>query len=123
MNKKAQKGVSLYLTIFIMAALIAVVLGMSTILFKSMKMVGEMQYSVIAFCAADTGIEKVLDSDLSIGENATGTLLEGDAEWEAMVVGPGTEGWGVLCPAEVNNFCIHSRGTYKEVKRAIQISR
>ena len=119
MNKKMQKGVSLYLSIFIMIALMTVVLGMSTILFKSMKMVGEMQDSVIAFCAADTGIEKVLDG----GENANGTLLEGDASWEAIVIGAGTTGWGVLCPADVDNFCIHSRGTYKEVKRAIQISR
>ena len=119
MNKKMQKGVSLYLSIFIMIALMTVVLGMSTILFKSMKMVGEMQDSVIAFCAADTGIEKVLDG----GENANGTLLEGNASWDAIVVATGTTGWGVLCPADVDNFCIHSRGTYKEVKRAIQISR
>ncbi len=119
MNKKMQKGISLYFTIFIMAALMTVVLGMSTILFKSMKMVGEMQDSVIAFCAADTGIEKVLDSELGIGENATGTLLDGGAEWDAAVVATGTEG----CPADVENFCINSRGTYKEVKRAIQISR
>ena len=119
MNKKMQKGVSLYLSIFIMAALTAVVLGMSTILFKSMKMVGEIQYSVIAFCAADTGIEKVLDLDLGIGGNATGTLLGGDAEWDATVVAAGEEG----CPVGVENFCIHSKGTYREVKRAIQISR
>ena len=118
-----QKGVSLYFAIFIMIALITVVLGMSTILFKSMKMVGEMQDSVIAFCASDTGIEKMLDLNLNPGENATGTLLEDNAEWEAIVVATGTTEWGLLCPADVDNFCIYSRGTYKEVKRAIQISR
>ncbi len=119
MNKKMQKGISIYFAIFIMAALITVVLGMSTILLKSMKMVGEMQDSVIAFCAADTGIEKVLDT----GVDASGTLLEGNAEWDAIVVDPGDTSWGLQCPADVDNFCIYSRGTYKEVKRAIQISR
>jgi len=60
---KGQRGVSLYLTIIIMVILLAVVLGLSAILLSQLKMVKEMENSVIAFYAADTGIERILYED------------------------------------------------------------
>lgn len=60
MQKSFQKGVSLYLTIVIMAALLAIVLGLTGILVSQLKMVKGMEDSVIAFFAADTGNERGL---------------------------------------------------------------
>lgn len=54
------KGVSIYLTLMIMFILLAVGLGISTILVSQMKMIKGMGDSVIAFYAADTGIERIL---------------------------------------------------------------
>ena len=49
MSNFSQKGLSLYLAIVIMSILLAIVLGMSTILFYQLKIVGEMGNSVSLF--------------------------------------------------------------------------
>lgn len=55
-----QKGVSLYLALVIMGILLALALGISTILVGQIKITKGMGDSVIAFYAADTGIEREL---------------------------------------------------------------
>ncbi|MBZ9569600.1 hypothetical protein KJA16_01615 [Patescibacteria group bacterium] len=56
----SKKGVSIYLAIMIMFILLAIGLGISVIIVSQMKMIRGMVDSVIAFCAADTGIERIL---------------------------------------------------------------
>src|SRR3989344_7397808 len=58
-----QKGVSLIITFFIMTILLALVLGISTILFNEIKIIGNIGNSVSALYAADAGIEKTLFYD------------------------------------------------------------
>lgn len=118
------KGVSLYLAVLVMIVLLSVILGLSTILLGQIKMIGEMNDSVIAFSAADTGIEAVLylGSDATTSGNYSGSL-DNNASWVAKVINPGDSEGGVECPADIANFCIHSRGTYAGVQRAIQITR
>lgn len=58
--KMREKGVSLYLALMVMFILLAVGLGISLIIVSQMKMIREMGDSVIAFYAADTGIENAL---------------------------------------------------------------
>jgi hypothetical protein len=77
--------------------------------------------SVIAFCAADTGIESVLFEGANASTSAnpyTGSLDNG-ASWTATVVNPGDND----CPVSTTNFCIYSKGVYKNSQRAIRISR
>jgi hypothetical protein len=62
-NKTIEKGVSLYLTILILVILLAISLGISTILSGQLKMIGGIGKSVVAFYAADTGIEEILYND------------------------------------------------------------
>jgi len=106
----------LYLAITIMIILLAIVLGLTTILIGQMAMVREMGYSVIAFYAADAGIEKVLvdraSPDLS-DDYYSGALDE--ATYQVFV----TAGGSGDCTA--SNYCIKSIGTYKEVNRSIEI--
>ncbi len=119
-----QKGLSLYLAIVIMVILLAIVLGAGAILLGQLKVIKGMENSVIAFYAADTGIERVLmdRADPKNGEAALNCTkispcsLDNEAEYyiEAKAGGEGD------CPA-INNFCIRSVGTYGETKRAIEV--
>src|SRR3989344_5111408 len=59
----SQKGVSLIISFFIMTIILAIVLGISTILFNEIKIISDISNSVSSFYAADTGIEKTLYFD------------------------------------------------------------
>ena len=108
MFKNYQKGVSLYLALMIMFILIAIGLGISLIIVSQMKMMKGMGDSVVAFYAADTGIEHSLydkrvkretgeipDTPLG-GASYEVTKIAGEAKWKSV-------------------------GTFKGVKRAIEI--
>lgn len=121
--KDSQQGVSLYLAIMVMTVLLAIVLGVSAILLSQQKMVRGMGYSVMAFYAADTGIERVLyDFEPTYSE----TLDNGATIEVTMVCSPDHPD----CPLELgfivdpncqaSYFCIKSIGEYKETKRAIE---
>ena len=112
---KGQQGISLYLSIMIMVILLAIVLGISGILLGQLKMMKGMENSVIAFYAADTGIERVL-MDRSNPNTETGHYdgSVGDAAYEVKVLPSGSN-----CDAA--NYCISSVGIYKGTQRAIQV--
>jgi len=59
-TKKLQKGVALNIALLISMFVLSLALGMSVIVFSQMRMMGEIGHSVVAFYAADTGIEKAL---------------------------------------------------------------
>lgn len=58
--ENSQKGISLILTFFIMTIILAIVLGVGAILVSEIKIIRAMGNSVVAFYAADSGIEKTL---------------------------------------------------------------
>jgi len=58
-----EKGVSILLTSLIMSVVLAIGLGLSVILIQQTKMMAGIGYSVKAFFAAESGIEKVLFYD------------------------------------------------------------
>jgi len=61
--KNSQKGISLVLTFFIMMIILAITSGIGVILFSEIKIIRGMGNSVVAFYAADSGIEKTLYFD------------------------------------------------------------
>ena len=117
-NIKAQSGIALYLAIVIMTILLAIGLSISTIFLSQIKTTKEMGYSVIAFYAADTGIEKALTqrSDPTPLNNYSATLSNG-ASYTLSV----SSGGSGTCPA-TNSYCIKSIGSYQETRRAIEIT-
>ena len=120
MFKSSKNGVSLYLALMIMTVLLALALGISAILLGQMKVMRGMENSVIAFYAADTGIERTLYEILlgaGIGSSFEETLENGPS-YSAVIIAPG----GNDCPLDVN-YCVKSVGIYKETRRAIRISR
>ncbi len=93
---------------------------MSARLINQIKMAREMGDSVVAFYAADTGIEHVLwemriEGELDLEGVWTIDINGEDATYEVDV----TEAIEEDC--EADNFCIKSVGKYREVKRAIEI--
>lgn len=107
MFKNSQKAVSLYLALIIMFILIAIGLGVSLIIVSQMKMIRGMGDSVVAFYAADTGIER--------------TLYETRAQGSTKVEFSGSLGIADYKATKVGNKW-QSVGTSKGVKRAIEIS-
>ena len=120
------KGISIYLALMVMVILLALALGLAAILFSQMRMIREIGYSVIAFYAADTGIEREAFEGNKPGTKYSGYLdlnkngiKDGeDSFYHIFVLSPGKED----CPEEIN-FCIKSIGSYKGVKRAILVFR
>jgi len=116
-NHKNQKGVSLYLTIVILSVLMAVILTMIGLAISQIKVIHTLSDSIIAFYAADTGIERVLYAIFqegyapSIGEcppSYRGTLENG-ATYEVSV-------------SKKSDSIIFSTGNYKKTKRRIEIT-
>ena len=111
----SKRGTSLYLSLIIVTIMLAMALGLSSIFIGQTKTIKQMGNSVIAFCAADTGIEKALlnrNSPVDIPE----TALPNGVTYQVMVIGGGTGD----CPTE-KNYCIKSVGSFLGTKRAIEI--
>jgi hypothetical protein len=114
----SQKGVSLYLALMIMSVILAVAFGISSIFLGQAGVFKEMGYSVMAFYAADTGIEEILlnrSNPVSFCTKDDPCQLENEATYYLDIRASGDN-----CSALY--FCIKSIGEYKEVKRAIEIS-
>lgn len=119
-----QKGVSLYLTIVILSVLTAALLALITISISQIKIIWTLSDSVVAFYAADTGIEEMLmereSPDLSysgyLDLNENGQQDETEDSFYEVTVSP----TGGSCDAD--NFCVRSTGSYKDTKRTIEIT-
>jgi len=109
---KNKQGVSLYLALLVMAILLSIGLATSAILIGQIRMIKGIGDSVLAFYAADTGIEKVLLNRANPSP-ISGTL-ENKSSYVVIVILPGPD-----CAADYR--CIRSVGTYKETKRAIEV--
>jgi hypothetical protein len=123
MNKeKFQRGATLYFALTILSILMAIVFGVSTIVVTQLGTIKRAGDSVIAFYAADTGIERTLyEASLgaSIGDSFSDDLENGSS-YEAVILAPGSNG---CPPVGVSIYCIKSIGVYNQNRRGIQINR
>ena len=116
--KHSQKGISLIFSIFILTFVLGIALGGASILVQQIKITRDIGYSVIAFYAADSGIEDILmnrESPSSPCTEATPCPLDNGADYYIEIISTGGD-----CPAD--NYCITSIGSYKYTSRAIEIS-
>lgn len=145
----SQRGVSLFLAIMVLSVILAIALGLSSILVSQIKIIRGMGNSVVAFYAADSGIEEAL-SDIYIDQfkpsytpNPSFPLINGgEVGYEVQVAccNPGGQSqnckWEAAedCPVrDVNNspvidlicdatfFCVKSHGAYQDTTRAIEV--
>lgn len=110
-------GISLYFSILITSVLLAMVLGISVVMFNQIKTIKSMGDSVIALYAADTGVERVLKETSPTGTYSG--VLDNNSSYNVDVLDPGAGD----CPASTSNYCIKSVGVYRGVRRAIEVSR
>ena len=148
MFNSSQQGVALYLGIIIMTVILAIALGLSVISIGQLKMTQQMGDSVKALYAADSGIEKVLKMSiddikaLSPNDGFEEANKFGDSYGYKVKITCCEEGVGECklstpdfpCPTNLSSssectdagafyLCYKSVGTYKEIKRAIEIER
>ncbi len=136
-NRHNQRGVSLYIAFMVLTVLLSLALGISTILIGQIRVLRGVGHSVLAFAAAETGVERVLEIDavfcttyetpeerIACIEDALAAMpasefqLSNGATFEVAIEGALEGG----CPAG-KNYCIRSSGLYVEARRAIRAGR
>ena len=126
-----EKGVSIYLALMIMFISLAIGMGISTILISQIKMIRGMGDSVIAFYAADTGIEQVLYKDMICHHQIPPCPancqddLDGNGYCDGILAGTISDTLtnGASYKAEFYGTAVitDSVGTYQGTKRALEI--
>jgi len=120
-NNKNQKGVSLYFAIVILSVLAATLLALIAISISQIKVITSLGNSVIAFYAADSGIERVLYHLLKEGWSPSpGECPFVPPEWEGL----SNEAEYKVCVSEDATSTIWSIGRHKKsgIKRKIEIN-
>ena len=112
-KQKSESGVSLIFTILFLGILLSTGLGIANLMLKEIKISSNIGYSVPAYYAAETGIEKILyidrkGSGLSVGDKENGNLSVGSKfETEVTQINP--------------EIIIKSVGSYNKVRRGIEV--
>jgi len=131
-----EKGISLYIALMVMTVLLALALGISAILLGQMKVMKGMGNSVLAFYAADTGIERELyrrkiESGNPPSPNPYCGFLDLDGDWDGVEEGVTNCSATAIDCTDQDDACYkitvgavttQSIGVYREVRRAIEIS-
>lgn len=114
------KGSAMYFSVTIMAIVLSIVLGMSTIILKQIKMTQGSENSVMAFYMADAGAEKALY--YLYQEVADGTIEKhnisynnGDFQYNVDIL-PSSDG-----DCDKDFYCIISTGTFRGTRRALEV--
>jgi Tfp pilus assembly protein PilX len=128
--KDSQKGVAIYLALMVTIILLAIGLGISTIIVSQMVMIREMGDSVGAFYAAETGVERVLYEDKQCRTLGCGDLTfcaedntscdKGRSSQTNIPSDTATLDYTVNFTNNVTEVEIQSRGSYKGTRRAIE---
>jgi len=110
-----QRGVSILFAVLILSVILAIGLGISVILIQQSKMMSQIGYSVVAFYAADNGIEAILIATTT--NPIPETNLPNEATYQVFV---NTTSSDPTCIAQ--HYCLKSIGTFKTTKRAIEVN-
>ncbi|HEY4476229.1 MAG TPA: hypothetical protein VI954_01870 [Candidatus Paceibacterota bacterium] len=132
-----QRGVSLYIALMVLSVLLSLALGISAILLSQIQLLRGIGHSVLAFAAAETGIELVLEIDASSCSDSETIEERITCIRDALNALPGSEfqlSNGATfqvtveaadeggCP-EDKNYCVRSTGLYLEARRSIRAGR
>jgi hypothetical protein len=114
-KKKDKRGASLFLTMLIMSAVLAIAMGISKLSLGEIKVSRELPQSFVAYYAAEAGIEQGLYADLVIA-NPQGTATNSN----------GYLGEGITYEITFNGVTpartISSKGLYKGTSRAVELT-
>ncbi len=114
------KGSAMYFSVVIMAIVLSIVLGMSTIILKQIKMTQGSENSVMAFYMADAGVERALYylyQEVADGTVADHSISYEDGEFKYDVdILPSADG-----NCNRSFYCIVSTGTFKDTRRSLEV--
>ena len=127
-----QKGIALLFIVLITSLILSIGLGLTALLIQGMRITGEIGYSVVAFYAADTGIEEALydlyqnpsPSPLHSGNLDSAyyqTFAKCDKDTPPGECLLGDTNIDPNCDEDALKYCLKSLGSYQRVKRAIEI--
>jgi len=118
---KKQQGISLYLAVVILAVLLSICLGLSALLIYQIKMLRGMEESVIAFYAADTGIEALLKTP--VADTGEVNLPNGASYIVQIRCNPLYIDciFGTDSNCDAPRICVKSKGIFRNVQRAIEV--
>ena len=129
-----QRGVAIFLAMIMLTLILSLALGVNTLLISQIKTMRDAGNSVIAFYAAESGIEWALKNidvtDWTVYEttpkeyflvlnNNSNNDIGIDATYDVYTIDPGGANPG-QCGADAD-FCVKSVGVYKGTRRVIQI--
>jgi hypothetical protein len=126
-NFRLQKGVSLYFALAIMAILLAIGFGLSTIIVSQTKMTKEVGDSLISLQAADTGIERAMyalyKEKIPPPFNFSGYLdLNQNGQQDSKEPTYQVTGLSPVSDCSAQYYCLRSIGNFKGIKRAVDAS-
>jgi len=124
---KAQKlkGVSLYLVLMLLSIILGIFLGLSSLLLGQIKMFRSVEESVIAFYAADTGIERNLFvlqesyTNIPVFDGGAVFTVETTCNPAYIYCTDYCSGCSSDPSCDAPRFCMTSNGQFRETKRAI----
>ena len=122
----------MYFSLVILTIILGIILGLSSMLISQIKMVRGMEHSVVAFYAADSGVEEalvLLQQRFQIpnglpyyGTTRTIQLDGGNvATYRIEIEGGRLAPGGPHGGCNKDYYCIRSEGNYREIKRAIEV--
>ena len=109
-HKNNQKGVSLLLTLLIMAAVLSIAFGLSKLSLGEIKISRDVGRSLIAYYAAEAGVECQMYDDRIGGLDCSHVCLEPGICYDVEVSG------------ETPNRTIESNGSYQDITRAVELT-
>jgi len=122
--------VSVFLAIIILSILLAIGLGLSTILVSQIRMIKEISDSISSFFAADTGAERILYEDKMCRLPGCGSLswicldiVNCDDGRSAGSVSGALGSASYLANTNDGAISISSQGIYRGTRRAVRIER
>lgn len=120
--KNSESGISMYMTIVMMAVLFTMVLGVTVIIIRGSDILKGASDSIKAFHAADTGIERAL-YNIRVDGTCTPQCVAGNP---CFVLGAGGDAnwsyfleYSACSPSSIN---INAKGTFYESQRKIEVS-
>lgn len=111
------RGVSLLLTLLIMAALLAIAFGISRLSLGEIKITRDVPKSLVAYYAAEAGVEQVLYND-----RTSSPPLPSGSNSECLDPPTNEICYVVEFSGDSPNRTIRSNGSYKEVRRTIEVT-
>jgi len=128
------KGTTIYLGIIILIIILAIGIGVSTIMLSQLKVIRRMGKSVIALNAADSGIERILyeDKNCRAQTSCDGVICKADNDGDGycdgvadtystgeVVLGNGAK--YIAQVSEDETLVFKSKGRFEGIERAIEI--